>query len=57
MDNFKENGSKKDIEAVETKYPGGIDSDVLKNSDYYKEVSAYGKSCQADYVSSKWVRA
>lgn len=46
-----------DIKAVEAKYPLGITNQILKNSEYYKKICAYGKACQKNYVKWKWVRS
>jgi len=43
---------KRVIEVIETK--GGSVLETLKNTEYYKEASEWGKDCQKNYVDPKW---
>ena len=40
------------LEGIEAK--GGSDLETLKNTEYYKEASEWGKNCQKNYVDNKW---
>jgi len=40
------------LEGIEAK--GGSDLETLKNTEYYKYASEWGKNCQKNYVDNKW---
>ena len=51
------NATREQKKKIKTKIEEGVDIVEMKNSDYYKEITGYGKNCQKNYVDFKWVSA